>query len=641
MKAGDVLKAPYVLEEFIGRGGQGECWLVREQPDLQAAASLAAPGSEGKQWLAKLYPLHREGWEPYDLVEREATLLRQLHHPGIPAFRDMFLLPEGPVLCLIREWLPGENLEQRVADHRFSAREVRQIGIQLLDILIYIHGLSPALIHRDIKPSNVIIKPDGAIALIDFGSVRDAIYQGERMSVMGTYGYTPPEQFLGHPTPASDLYALGATMIYLLSRQHPSTLPLERNRLQFESYVNVQPRFLRILQQLLAPTVEGRCQSAEEAKAALLRCDEPSSVAEVLTQESIDDTLSRAATSGLQRATAPRIVVRGAPVEAWQRHRESRHPGWSWERGIPLVAPSLELPALPPATQGAAQSDEASPAAVYQPDMIAVVQTLRERHDIGDVDEFSDPLEVVQAIDRHFGANDEAGLRLLLRLLHPYDAADILLGWYEPRYVLARLARPLMERFSLLFAPYEDNAIQQWVLCYFLQKHGWIPQDNWRHDGGLELPHLARPSESLGLPRRMDRFFQQFHRLPTGKQAKRFDELVAHWEELGRHYHLCCSLRPGHLSHLVEKGYGAFQRDAIPMYPSERQEAWFRDRLLRWTLRSLVSWPPHWFGALLRKDAAKLHRLGLYMGAIFHVYGRLDEMRARLQEEYHWLLKGS
>lgn len=603
MKAGDVLQQTYQLEEQVGSGGQGECWLVREGD---------------QQWLAKVTRLHQQDWAPYDVLEREASLLQQIAHPGIPTFRDLFLLPDQGAVCLVREWIQGQPLQQAVEDHRYTEQEAQDLARQLLDILHYLHSLSPAVIHRDIKPSNVIIRPDGAVSLIDFGTMREAISHLEGASIVGTYGYTPPEQFLGHPTPASDLYALGATLVYVLARRHPSTLPLDHNRLQFEEYINVQGRFLRILQRLLAPTVEERFQSTTQVLEAL----SPQGTLQEPQTKGVTELVNRA------EASAPRPQTE----TGWQRQRQGT-PQWRWERGASQdnqLASSTE--------EGVELASAPAFSMSEGPDLSKLIRTLQNKHKLSGIDEWSDVFDVVEAIDQHFGRGVHTGRQCIIHLLHPYDAADLLFAMYEPHFLLSTHAKDLIERFSLLFSLSSDNDIGQWVLLYFLQKHGWLPQSDWYGDQALRLEFPGK--EIIGLPRRMLRFLERFEQMPLGKRAAQYGQLRAHWDRVSHHFHLCSAVRPIHLELMVKRGFRTWEREGLPTYSALFQEQWQADRILRWTIRTMIAWPPYWLklGPLFQRDANKFDRLGTYIATVYQLYGSLDQFRTQLQEEYSWLL---
>jgi serine/threonine protein kinase len=118
------------------------------------------------------------------------------------------------------------------------------LGIQLAGILEHLHALSPPVIHRDIKPSNVLLDSAGKAYLIDFGAVREILSppDGGR-TVAGTYGYMPFEQFEGRAAPASDLYSLGATLLFLLSHKAPHQMEAEPGVLDFGPHLNVSEAF--------------------------------------------------------------------------------------------------------------------------------------------------------------------------------------------------------------------------------------------------------------------------------------------------------------------------------------------------------------------------------------------------------------
>jgi serine/threonine protein kinase len=133
-------------------------------------------------------------------------------------------LDEPNGFVLIQTYVDGRSLEQHLkAGRTFSQTEVEALARSLLEILIYLQEHEPPIIHRDIKPSNILLtdrsgNSPGKVYLVDFGSVQTIAAQaGSTITVVGTYGYMPPEQFGGRVSPASDLYSLGTTLIYLLT----------------------------------------------------------------------------------------------------------------------------------------------------------------------------------------------------------------------------------------------------------------------------------------------------------------------------------------------------------------------------------------------------------------------------------------
>jgi len=141
--------------------------------------------------------------------EREADILAGLENEHIPRIFDRF--SENDHHYLAMEYVPGETLENRVAaaGGKLDEATVIEVAEQILDTLEYMHSLTPPIIYRDLKPSNIIIKPEGALKIIDFGIARH--FQNQKTATMiGTQGYAPPEQYAGKAEIRSDLYALGS-----------------------------------------------------------------------------------------------------------------------------------------------------------------------------------------------------------------------------------------------------------------------------------------------------------------------------------------------------------------------------------------------------------------------------------------------
>ncbi|MDJ0616052.1 MAG: serine/threonine-protein kinase [Calothrix sp. MO_192.B10] len=218
-------------------------------------------------------------WNDLKLFEREAQILKSLSHPSIPRYLDYFEvnnLPHTQGFALVQTYIPASTLEQHLNLGRtFSEAEIKQIATSILEILIYLHQLNPPVIHRDIKPSNILLgnrsgNSVGQIYLIDFGSVQTvAAREGGTMTVVGTYGYMPPEQFGGRTVAASDLYSLGATLIYLLTGTHPADLPQKDLRIDFEPVTNISPGLRSWLKRLTEPSLDRRFSTAREALRAL------------------------------------------------------------------------------------------------------------------------------------------------------------------------------------------------------------------------------------------------------------------------------------------------------------------------------------------------------------------------------------
>jgi hypothetical protein len=184
-----------------------------------------------------------------------------------------------PWFGLVQDYIQGDCLQQLLKKgKRFTEAGVKEIAIQLLEILIYLHQLSPAVLHRDIKPSNIIWGKNRQVYLVDFGAVQEkAKAEGATFTVVGTGGYAPPEQLWGRAVPASDLYALGATLIHLLTGTAPVDLPQRQMRLQFREQVSLTPSFAHWIETLTNPDPELRFSNARAALEALQASGSPSS----------------------------------------------------------------------------------------------------------------------------------------------------------------------------------------------------------------------------------------------------------------------------------------------------------------------------------------------------------------------------
>lgn len=223
------------------------------------------------------------GWDDLRLFQREAATLRNISHPAIPAYLDYLEIdsPEINAFVLVQSYVDAPSISSHLkAGKVFQEAEVQQIAKSLLETLIYLQQFNPPIVHRDIKPSNILwTNPSGhsigEIYLVDFGSVQNiaAVEEGT-FTIVGTYGYMPLEQFSGKSLSASDIYSLGATLICLLTGKHPSQLPKENLRLQFNRLITVSPSFYNWLNRAIAPSLEERFTSARIALDALVELKE-------------------------------------------------------------------------------------------------------------------------------------------------------------------------------------------------------------------------------------------------------------------------------------------------------------------------------------------------------------------------------
>lgn len=251
-----LLQDRYQILAEIGRGSQATTYRAK---DLQSGEDVAIKELDFKRV---------EDWKSQELFEREGRTLQGLDHPSIPKFIDAFAIEEDATirLFLVQQFMEGETFAEELSRRQWTEGELIDDAIQILEALVYLHSQSPPVIHRDLKPSNMIRCLDGRIVLVDFGAVQNTIPTTVGGStVIGTPGYMPIEQLMGRATAASDLYALGATLIHLMSGTSPSSLPVERNRIVFADRINASPRLKAALTTLTEPTAEDRPPDAAYA----------------------------------------------------------------------------------------------------------------------------------------------------------------------------------------------------------------------------------------------------------------------------------------------------------------------------------------------------------------------------------------
>jgi hypothetical protein len=261
-KPGEVLAGRYRILRELGSGASGTTY---------EAAVIA----DGARVALKELPLHgARGWKAVELFHREAVALRGFAHPRLPRLIEALDLgdEDAQSYVLVRSLVPGDSLEARVrGGWRATEADARELARQLLDAVQYLHGRVPPVVHRDIKPSNVICGPDGGATIVDFGTVGRFDAEGGGSTIVGTPGYMAPELLRGLTLCASDLYALGGTVVFALTGTSPDRMPQRRLVLDFQGRVRVSRAFARWLEQMMAPALEDRFHSAAEAIEAL--CD--------------------------------------------------------------------------------------------------------------------------------------------------------------------------------------------------------------------------------------------------------------------------------------------------------------------------------------------------------------------------------
>jgi len=268
--------ASFVLEAPLeSQGAGGVHWRGRRQDTGEAVAVKGTSLREGFPSGARDAGA---AWKRVELFQREGRVLRGLAHPGIPRFVDAWEEhgEDDVRYWLVQEHVEGGDLETKVSKEgvRFAEAELVQVATQLWPRFAYLHGLSPPIVHRDVKPENVVLgwgaaeggeRGDTRAYLVDFGSVQDGskeeadVVVGLGSTVAGTFGYMSPEQLRGKADARSDLYGLGATLIFCAAGRDPSRLPSARLRVDFrDACPGLSPWLLDLLEDLVEPAPEDR-----------------------------------------------------------------------------------------------------------------------------------------------------------------------------------------------------------------------------------------------------------------------------------------------------------------------------------------------------------------------------------------------
>jgi hypothetical protein len=246
----------YEVLRKIGVGGQGTAYLCR---DLQKKNE---PFVVLKETVIPVFANNATTLRELEKFEREAKILHELKNPGIVSLTEYFV--EDHRAYLVLEHIDGLSLLELVKrDGALPEEQVRDLAVQMLEILAFLH--SHGVVHRDFTPDNLLLNNQGRLKLIDFNVAQQG-ESGVTGTIVGKHAYLPPEQFRGKATTRSDIYALGATLFFLLTGKDPEPIsqssPIDANGV-------VSKELSDIVKKATALKEENRFANVEELKSAL------------------------------------------------------------------------------------------------------------------------------------------------------------------------------------------------------------------------------------------------------------------------------------------------------------------------------------------------------------------------------------
>jgi len=260
LSKGVMLAGRYRIEGLLSKGGMGAVYRAFD-------TNLEIPVAIKENFFAQA-----EGLAQF---KREALILARLHHPGLPRVTDHFI--EHGQQYLVMDFVAGLDLSQMIEQmgHPFTEQVAIDIMVQICNTLTYLHHQSPPIIHRDIKPQNIKITPNNRAVLVDFGIAKQSTTQTALGAKAVTSGYSPPEQYIGGTSPASDIYALASTLYTLVTGEiPPDSISLLTTGQRFVPANHINPQLSRHITEAINLATqlkpEDRVQSAEEWKKRLL-----------------------------------------------------------------------------------------------------------------------------------------------------------------------------------------------------------------------------------------------------------------------------------------------------------------------------------------------------------------------------------
>ncbi len=354
LSQGAILQKRYEISKVLGVGGMGAVYLAQ---DLRFSGVVRHCAIK-EMVIATPDPHTRR--LAIQGFNREANFLVQLNHPGIPKIYDFF--NESNRSYLVMEYITGENLENLLENSQqmLDEKTVLDWAIQVCDVLAYLHGQTPPVIFRDLKPANIMLrKEQNRIALIDFG-IAKAFEAGQKGTMIGTEGYSPPEQYRGTADPRGDIYALAATLHHLLTKRDPRLEPPFTFHQAPPKTVNpaLSNEINAIIMKALQYNAEDRYQSATALKEALFLLQQSK-----FGKNEVTSTATQVLPKGASINPTPTVAqpVQPQPVQMAQPYYGYPPQGYPapYPQGYPAPYPQGYPMPYPPQMMGAAEDKSA------------------------------------------------------------------------------------------------------------------------------------------------------------------------------------------------------------------------------------------------------------------------------------------
>lgn len=306
----------YMIVRTLARGGQSAVYLARDTLENGAQRAIKELSDSA------LPPAQRQ--QAVNGFMREADILYRLNHPALTRLFEIFV--EEGKHYLVMEYVPGHTLEEELlaAGQPLEWKNVARWGIELCDVLGYLHSQSPAVIYRDLKPPNVMLTPAGPIKLIDFGIARwFHPARDQDTTQLGTDGYAAIEQYAGRSEPRSDLYALGACLYHLLTGRVPMAAPQRMAGQPLKPMHDWNPavpeNLERVIAQAMRVDANDRFANAPSMRAALVTTLQPGNAltGQLRANSGQVGSVARAGATGQAQAViAPKLSVQPLRLDA-------------------------------------------------------------------------------------------------------------------------------------------------------------------------------------------------------------------------------------------------------------------------------------------------------------------------------------